>query len=233
MASLDGKLAAVASTQRFNLYQSVHKGLRAMLCDMLLALGHCDLYEPEQRRRTLAQLQQVLSLCYCHLQHEDLHLHRAMEARAPGSSSQRDSEHHHHVGEIIALQRMVDGVNHLPESELDAGGQALYARFSLFVADNFEHMLHEEQDNMAVLWAHYSDAELVELHDVLVAGIPADEMAHWFRWIVPHIAHSERVAMFHGMRQGMPAEIFAQHLHAAAELLPAQQARKLQQALAA
>lgn len=233
MASLDSKPATVAAAQRFNIYQSVHKGLRAMLCDMLQAIGNCDLHEPAPRQHTLTRLHQELSLCHCHLQHEDLHLHRAMEARAPGSSSQRDSEHHHHVGEIIALQRMADGMNHLPDSELDTAWQALYARFSLFVADNFEHMLHEEQDNMAVLWAHYSDAELIELHDVLVAGIPADEMAQWFRWIVPNVTHNERVAMFLGMRQGMPAAIFAQHLDAAAALLPAPQAHKLQLALAA
>lgn len=221
------------TTSRFNLYQSVHKGLRAMLADLLLNVGRSDGHNAEDSARRLAQLQQVLQLCCCHLQHEEQHLHRAMEARAPGSSAERDAEHQQHQAEIDALQQQATALATLPAHAQAAAWQLLYGRLSLFVADNFVHMLQEEQANMAVLWAHYSDAELIELHDVLVAGIAPEEMAHWFRWIVPHIAHSERVAMFAGMRQGMPPEIFAQTLAQAGSLLPTQDWCQLQQALAA
>ena len=66
MASLDSKPATVAAAQRFNIYQSVHKGLRAMLCDMLQAIGNCDLHEPAPRQHTLTRLHQELSLFFRH-----------------------------------------------------------------------------------------------------------------------------------------------------------------------
>ena len=57
----------------------------------------------------------------------------------------------------------------------------LYRQLTLFMAHNFEHMNEEETAHNAVLWAHYTDAELVGIHDALVASIPPHEMLQFAR----------------------------------------------------
>jgi hypothetical protein len=76
------------------------------------------------------------------------------------------------------------------------------------VAQNFEHMHIEETAHNAALWQHYTDSELMAVHDALVASIPPGEMMLLMRWIVPFMAPAERVAMLGGMRQQAPAEAF-------------------------
>ena len=83
-----------------------------------------------------------------------------------------------------------------------------YRRLSLFVAENFEHMLIEETRHNAALWAHYSDTELAALHDALLASIPPQEMMATLRWLVPFMAHSERCALLSDMQAHAPAPAF-------------------------
>ena len=85
---------------------------------------------------------------------------------------------------------------------------ALYRRLSLFVAENFEHMLIEETRHNSALWAHYSDEELAALHNQLVASIPPQEMMATLRWLVPYMAHGERCALLGEMRAHAPAPAF-------------------------
>jgi len=87
--------------------------------------------------------------------------------------------------------------------------QQLYRQLALFVAENFRHMDVEETAHNAVLWARYTDAELIELHDALVASIPPGEMMRYVRWLVPFMNPAERLALTTDMRAKAPAPAFA------------------------
>ena len=63
------------------------------------------------------------------------------------------------------------------EAQQAAAWQRLYQLLSLFVADNFERMLLEEREHNAVLWRHFSDEELIEIHDALLANCFAQSEA--------------------------------------------------------
>ena len=58
----------------------------------------------------------------------------------------------------------------------------------------------EETAHNALLWQHYGDAELAELHGRLMASVgPADkELAA--RWMLPASTPAERAAMIAGMK---------------------------------
>ena len=53
-----------------------------------------------------------------------------------------------------------------------------------------------------MLWARYTDAELVALHDALVAAIPPQEMMAVARWLVPFMSPLERFHLLADMRAG-------------------------------
>lgn len=223
--------AASAAAPRFDLYRAVHKGLRAFMADTLLKVGSADPADPAERGEAAEQLRSLLDVCVKHLQHENDFLHTAMERRAPGSAARAGREHEGHLAAIAALEAELSQALMAASAALQAvAWHRLYQALSVFVAENYEHMLLEERDHNAVLWRQYSDEELLAVHGALVSSIPADEMALHFRWMLPQLSHPERVAMLGGMRQGMPPEVFATQLDMARPLLNARGWHKLQAA---
>ncbi|MGE5452474.1 MAG: hemerythrin domain-containing protein [Acidobacteriota bacterium] len=220
-----------ASIHRFNIYQSVHKGLRAFMSDTLTRVGATDERDADECQDTGRQVRALLALCASHLEHENRFIHTAMERRSPGSAGQCANEHVQHLDHIARLQASVTAAQEASGTERAGAWQWLYQQLSLFVAENFEHMLLEEREHNAVLWSHYSDAEIHEIHEALVSSVPADEMALNFRWMIPQLTHSERLAMLSGMRQGMPEHVFGAQMGVARGLLSDRAWRKLASAL--
>jgi hypothetical protein len=218
-------------SHRFNMYQSVHKGLRAFMADTLTKVGQTDYTDAVEREEAAARLRSLLHVCAEHLAHENQFVHSAMERRQPGSAQRCAGEHVEHLAQIASLNACLDHA--LASTPGAKAWQQLYHALSLFVAENFEHMLLEEREHNQVLWQHYSDEELIEIHDALLASVPPDEMAVHFRWMVPQLSHPERVGMLSGMRQGMPPEVFAAQLTLARPLLDERAWRKLSAALEA
>lgn len=204
--------AAARAAHRPNLYSAVHKGLRACMAETLIAAGSADAADPRELTVALERVRALLDLCLAHLEHENEFIHRAMEKVQPGSSQRTGDDHDEHLHAIAALRAAVDVVERAGLESRAAAAQDLYAQLSVFVAHNLEHMQVEETHNMAVLWTHLDDAALGALHDELVAAIPPEQMNHFMRWIVPSVAHSERLAMFEGMRATAPAQAFDEAL---------------------
>lgn len=200
--------AAAASAPRLDLYSGIHKALRAALTDALITLGRCDPRDEADLSAAAASLRELLHFCEQHVAHEDRFMHPALHARAPGVSDHAADDHHGHLEHIAMLRAELDGLLATPAAGRDAAALALYRRLSLFVAENFEHMLIEETRHNTALWAHYSDAELAALHDELLASIPPQEMMATLRWLVPYMAHGERCALLGEMRAHAPAPAF-------------------------
>lgn len=211
----------VIASSRFNFYQAVHKGLRAFMADTVVRVGRTDPDDAQECAECAEQVRTLLHVCAEHLAHENRFIHPAMTRCAPGSAAQVETEHEEHLAHIADLRETLAGALSAGPDERAERWTRLYHELSLFVADNLSHMLLEERDHNAVLWQHYSDQALIVLHDELVASIPPDEMALHFRWMLPNVSHAERVGMLQGMRQGMPAEVFASQLDMARPLLDA------------
>lgn len=223
--------AATADTPRLDLYASIHKALRAAMADALLTLGRCDTQDPVEVSAMAHTLRELLHFCEQHVAHEDRFMHPALHARAPGVSDHAADDHHGHLEHIAMLRAELEALLERAPSRREAAALALYRRLSLFVAENFEHMLIEETRHNAALWAHYSDAELAALHDALVASIPPQEMMATLRWLVPYMAHGERCALLADMRAHAPAPAFEAALGVVRPHLSEREWGKLVQAL--
>ena len=219
-------------THRFNLYQTVHKGLRAMMADTLLLVGKTDLEDKDNFALALDRVDQLLTICEAHLNHENTFIHTALEARAAGSSAQCAHDHVEHVAEIQHLQHQVALLRHGDAVDPDRVWHQLYHALSVFMADNFTHMLIEENQHMQALWSAYTEEELHEIHGALVASIPPEEMAIHARWMIPYMSHPERVGMFMGMKDEAPPFVYAANLAKAKDLLSANDWSRLNLTLA-
>lgn len=199
---------AASATPRLDLYAGIHKALRALMADTLLAVGRMDCSDELEFAQVTQRVVELLDVLRSHLGHENRFIHTAMEAREPGASQRVAGEHVEHEQELARLAQAVEALRAQPAPSRDAAALALYRELSHFVAENFEHMLLEETEHNAVLWARYSDAELAALHHELVASIPPQEMMFTLRWLVPFMNPQERAAMLKDMREHAPAPVF-------------------------
>lgn len=229
------EIAALASAEpaapRMDMYAGIHKALRAFMADTLLGLGRMDVDDDLEFAQTCERVMDLLQFCRSHLHHENTFIHPAMELYEAGSSAAVDADHADHEDAITALAAGVSQLLGCTRAARPVATQALYRQLALFIAHNFEHMNEEETTHNRVLQAHYSDAELVRIHDALVASIPPAEMMVVARWMVPFMSPAERTAMLSDIQQHAPAPVLAAVLAQVQPHLTAAEWAKLQRSL--
>ena len=200
--------SAAITPERFSLYTAIHKALRSCMSDTLCRVGRLDVNDSDEMNATLGQLDTLLSACADHIEHENHFVHTAIEARLPEGAARTAADHVEHADSIEALRREALALAAASADERVPRALRLYRHLALFVAENFQHMHVEETANAAALWAHYSDAELLAIHDRLLASIPPLGQLLVARWMVPALSPAERAGMMNGMKLQTPPEAF-------------------------
>ena len=200
--------AASGTAPRFDMYAGIHKALRSFMGETLVRVGRADVTDPDDLHAALEQLETLLTLCLSHIEHENEFVHTAIEARQPGGAARCGGDHVEHRDSIDALRTEAAALRSAAARVQPALALRLYHHLSLFVAENFQHMHIEETVNNAALWAAYSDAELIEIHDRLAASIAPPEFVLVARWMVPALNPTERAMLLGGIRAHTPPEAF-------------------------
>ncbi len=218
--------------ERYDIYGQIHRALRASMSQTLVDLGRVDANDNTAVETSMRDVDALLKFCLSHLDHENIFIHTAMEARRPGSSHKTASDHDQHLSAIDMLTRDIGRVQSSTGAERRARLLALYQHLSGFVAENFEHMLVEESYNNAVLWDLYTDAEIQQIEQNLVASIPPQQSAEVMRHMLPAISQPERIELLGQMRAAMPGETFRGLFEMILPLVPQADRPRLQAALA-
>jgi hypothetical protein len=221
-----------ATGPRFDMYQPIHKGLRSFMADTLSRLGRVDVSDAEDLADALSQVESLLDFCAKHVQHENEFIHTAIRARQPAAASRTTDDHAEHLESIDALHKETRAVYHADDAQRHGLALRLYRHLALFIAENLQHMHIEETANNAALWAHYTDEELVAIHDRLLASIGPADMMLGLRWMVPALTPQQRAGMLGEMKAGAPAEVFDAVVNAVRPHLAARDWSKLASALA-
>lgn len=156
---------------RLDLYTVIHKALRALLCDTLVAMGRMDASDDAEVAAALAALRRVIALGRHHLHQENQYIHPALEARRRGAACASAKEHTEHETAFERLEALALHVERGRGAVREAAALELYRELALHAAKDFAHMHAEETENNAVLWAHYSDAELAGIHRTILASV--------------------------------------------------------------
>lgn len=196
-----------ARPQRFDPYAGIHKGLRTLLADSLLALGRLDGDNESELQATLAQLLSALAFCQAHAQHENHFLHPAIEVRSPGASNAMAIDHALHEQAIVQLQQAAQALPATPPAQRAAKILDLYRRMALFMAHTLEHLHHEETAHNQTLWASYTDVQIEELHDELVASIGPEQSLFAMRWMLPAMNPAEQAGLVHKLCATAPPPV--------------------------
>ena len=195
--------------RRIDLYAPIHKALRSFMADTLIRVGRMDTADAAEQHATLAQLDQLLDLCTGHVHHENDFMHPTIEARAPAVSKRVADEHDEHLESIAELRAEAAALRAATDAWRAPLALRLYRHLALFVAANFQHMHIEESAHNAALWANYSDAELLALHERLLASLSPNEHLLVGRWMLPALTPAERAELVLGMQADAPPDAFA------------------------
>jgi hypothetical protein len=190
------------------MYASIHKALRQFMAHTLRQLGAIDVEDAEDMAAALAGVDSLLGTLKGHLQHENEFLHTAVEARRPGGARHTADDHLLHQDAIANLEDEVGALRSARPEQRAAMALRLYRHLAEFVGENLVHMQVEETRLNAALWELYSDAELLAIHERLLATIGPDEMALTLRWMAVALTPQELAGLFAGMQQKAPPAAF-------------------------
>lgn len=202
-------LTAAAPRATHDLYYTVHKGIRHAHGRMLDRIATADVREPEAARALADAVASHVALCRSHLAHEDAEIHTAIEARVPGASEMASHQHGDHERSFVELAELAQALASADPAAAPAAQRALYRRFVLFMAHDFEHMDGEEYALQPILQAYFTDEELMAIEHRIVSAIPEQEMVQFLRPMLAAASVAEREAMLSGMKAGMPEEVFS------------------------
>ena len=227
--------SARAAGPRHDVYGPIHKGLRSFMFDTLARLGRADANAATSFSGAIGQTRALLGKLQEHLNHENLFLHPALEARSSGSAAATALEHADHEQAFAELERLLSSVE---RAFADGGGpnieslaKQLYLSLSFFVAENLAHMYREETETTELLWRHYSDDELRRIVGEIVASETPEGRALGLRWMLPSLTPQERLGLLAGARQGLPSSAFQGLMQLAEGVLEPAEYRQLVNAL--
>jgi hypothetical protein len=185
----------MTSTNRYDLFTPVHKGLRAALFETGALLARTDFAAPGEAAEAARAVERVVAFLDEHAGHEDAVVLPALEALSPELFVALREDH----ARIDGLQRELVGLSaRLPgsaEAERVAIGRRLHDRFGIVVAEHLRHMQREEHEVQRLLCAHRSDDELRTLHGRILGRISRPRSAEWIELILPALSGPERAAL--------------------------------------
>lgn len=219
-----------STQQRHNIYYMIHKALRLRLGHTLQLLGSTDWATLQASLTAQSDLQQTLDLCASHLQHENEFIHPALENHYPGTSRQASHDHGEHQASIAELRQLAQLLADSSEQQRPDCANGLYQQFALFVGENLCHMHLEETAHNAVLWHAFSDAQILQIEQELLASIPPAEKMDVLPWMLRATSPAECRLLLQGLRAEAPAAAWPQIRAALLNQLSSADKAKLQQA---
>lgn len=106
-------------------------------------------------------------------------------------------------------------------------GSAICKTFNDFMIFNLAHMSKEEILINQVLWKYYTDEQLIELNQQIVANIPAEEMSIISKWMIRSINNHEAIIWLSGIKVSGPSFVLQSILTEAQRSLPNQRFKKI------
>ena len=195
-------------TSRHDPYRNIHKGLRAAMFDTIHRLGRADVAEVGELKAALDQAESLLALMAAHVKHENDHIHAAIEARRPGGARQTADEHCGHLESLADLRAQVVAVREAAPVAKAELAHRLYLELAEFTAENLAHMRVEETQNNRLLWSMYSDDDVVEIHDRLLASVEPGILLEAIGWMARGLSVPELAELLGDIRRKAPVAAF-------------------------
>ena len=156
---------------RFEIYTPIHKGLRRGVSLLAIKAGKLDLNDEIALRALCDEIQTHAGLVDVHHTLEERFVHPMLNARVPGGAEILEEEHRavtHHLDNLTSFAaRLREEPDNKQRQDL---GLECYLALNRFIGLFWSHLDREEEQAQPTLWRFYSDEELVETWNRLLAA---------------------------------------------------------------
>ncbi|WEK49863.1 MAG: hypothetical protein P0Y66_19570 [Candidatus Kaistia colombiensis] len=194
---------------RYNLYATIHKGLRRAQGQLMIRLGAVDPLSEANVAGLIQDLRLMVSMGRQHLKHEDRYIHTEVEKRSAGSTQRLADDHDDHERDFQELEGMLSQIEAAALERRSPMLRALYLRYTKFQAHDYEHMIEEETETLSLLHRLFRDDELATIESNIIGSVAPDMMMEFIRIMIPAMNPAERLEMLGGMKAAMPVPVFA------------------------
>ena len=195
--------------KRFNLFNMIHKGLRAMLYECALTLQQTYFPDEEEAAEAIQKIREAVFLFEKHGNHED---HIVMPPIKHVAAIMVEAFESEHIQDHALGSKLLHLINIFKDAKRDEeriiAGSALTKAFNDFMIFNFEHMAKEEIEINPVLWEQYSDEELMGINAQIIASISEEEKEISARWMLKGINKQEVKEWMMAVKNTSPDPVF-------------------------
>jgi hemerythrin-like domain-containing protein len=213
---------------RINVFNQIHKGLRAMLYDTALTLQQTHFADSDQSDAAVKKVRTTVEMINAHTAHEDHFIFPAIQAYEPSLVDVFTMEHlkNHSLSDKLVDSLVLHNHAVKPESKIETG-QALIRAFQEFMVYNLEHMTNEETVLNEILWRYYSDEEIEAISKRIVRSRRHDEEIVTTAWIMRGLSNTEISNWLKTVETTASWQVFAQLYSIAEKELPNDRFRKV------
>ena len=218
--------------KRYNIFNQVHKGLRALLYETIIKLQQTDFADAADAEEAVQQVKIILDLFDEHAHTEDTFILPAIVEYEPSVVDMFAQEH----VQDLALSNKLNGllqafsltVSADAKREIGAAVCTVVFDFMLF---NLSHMKKEEDVLNKLLWRYYDDGALHGITMNIIAHVPADKMPLYNKWMMRGLSNTEIIGWLQEVKNNAPEFVFNSFVDLAVQELPEQRWQKVQEQL--
>lgn len=214
--------------ERFNIFNLIHKGLRASLYQTALQLQQTDFSSEQETEAALDRVKEIVMLFDGHGHKEDTYVLSAINDFEPSVVATLEAEHvqDEALGRQLteAIERQQKAVTLIEKITM---GARLAEAFIEFMVFNLNHMAKEEDIVNKALWRYYSDDEIRKINGQILANTPPWIQSFYLTWMLRGINDNEAIGWMQAIERNMPPVVFQTLLQKAEEEWPANRFRKV------
>ena len=205
---------------RLNIFNQIHKGLRALLYESSLLLQQTDFLNDEEMKIAIRRVTLVADLFDDHAHHEDKFILPAIHEHEPSIVDAFEREHAMDIKLTRGLKNSLQALEMASPMVRPEMANVLYKTFVQFMVFNLEHMSKEENILNNILWRYYSDEEILAIQTDILSSITPWSAANGSRWMMRGLNNAEIVSWLKSVEESAPEAAFQKLFSIAKRELP-------------
>jgi len=201
---------------RINIFNQIHKGLRALLYESSLLLQQTNFLDEQEMQTAVTRVTMVADLFADHAHHEDKFILQAIRQHEPSIVDAFEGEHAIDIKLTRALKNCLQALQMASPVVRPEMADVLYRTFVQFMVFNLEHMSKEEAILSKILWRYYSEEEILDIQKNILASLTPWSATNGSRWMMRGLNNAEIIGWLKSVEESAPEAAF-QKLFAIAE----------------
>jgi hemerythrin-like domain-containing protein len=216
---------------RVNIFNQIHKGLRALLYETSLLLQQTDFADDHEMQAAINRVNLVADLFDDHAHHEDKYVLPALQEYEPSIVDAFTQEHAMDCKLTRGLKDSLQAVQMASPLVRSEMANELSKTFIQFMVFNLDHMAKEESILNKILWRYYSDEDILSIQQKIVASLTPWSAAASSKWMMRGLNNPEIVRWLQTVEESAPETGFQNLFGIAEKELPDERFTQVLEAL--